>query len=117
MSRGAYPSVLAEKGACRSGSSKQLVRRCAQPRANGLRYALWLPSCPIRRWCPRSCPTRERPEFALQAVRYLCDQDYPNKEMVVIEDGTPSLAGRLPDRPTHPLGRYRGAVAQHRGCA
>ena len=44
-------------------------------------------------------PTRERPEFALQAVRYFCAQDYPNKELVVLEDGTPSLAGRLPDDP------------------
>ncbi len=44
-------------------------------------------------------PTRDRPEFALQAVRYFCDQDYPNKELLVLEDGTPSLAGRLPDDP------------------
>ena len=44
-------------------------------------------------------PTRDRPEFALQAVRYFCAQDYPNKELVVLEDGTPSLAGRWPDDP------------------
>ncbi len=44
-------------------------------------------------------PTRERPEFALQAVRYFLAQDYPNKELVVLEDGTPTLAGRLPDDP------------------
>lgn len=44
-------------------------------------------------------PTRDRPEFALQAVRYFCAQDYPNKELLVLEDGTPSLAGRLPDDP------------------
>jgi hypothetical protein len=44
-------------------------------------------------------PIRDRPEFAMQAVRYFCDQDYPNQEMVVLEDGTPSLAGRLPDDP------------------
>lgn len=44
-------------------------------------------------------PTRDRPEFALQAVRYFLDQDYPNKEMVVIEDGTATLAGRMPDDP------------------
>jgi glycosyltransferase involved in cell wall biosynthesis len=44
-------------------------------------------------------PARDRPEFAVQAVRYFCDQDYPNKEMVVLEDGSPSLAGRLPDDP------------------
>ena len=42
-------------------------------------------------------PTRDRPELALQAVRYFCAQDYPNKELVVVEDGTASLAGRLPD--------------------
>jgi glycosyltransferase involved in cell wall biosynthesis len=42
-------------------------------------------------------PTRDRPEFALQAVRYFRDQDYPNKELIVIEDGTPTLVGRLPD--------------------
>ena len=44
-------------------------------------------------------PTRERPEFALQAMRYFAAQDYANKELVVLEDGTPSLAGRLPDDP------------------
>ncbi|MGE2689009.1 glycosyltransferase family 2 protein [Mycolicibacterium pulveris] len=44
-------------------------------------------------------PTRDRPDFAMQAVRYFCDQDYSNKEMVVLEDGTPTLAGRLPDDP------------------
>lgn len=44
-------------------------------------------------------PTRERPDFALQAVRYFLAQDYPNKELVVLEDGTPALAGRLPDDP------------------
>jgi O-antigen biosynthesis protein len=44
-------------------------------------------------------PTRDRPEFALQAVRDFCAQDYPNKELLVLEDGTPSLAGRLPDDP------------------
>ena len=44
-------------------------------------------------------PTRDRPDFALQAVRYFLDQDYPDKELVVLEDGTSTLAGRLPDDP------------------
>ncbi len=44
-------------------------------------------------------PTRQRPDFALQAVRYFLAQDYPSKELVVLEDGTPSLVGRLPDDP------------------
>jgi O-antigen biosynthesis protein len=42
-------------------------------------------------------PTRGRPDFALQAVRYFLAQDYENKELIVLEDGTSSLAGRLPD--------------------
>jgi O-antigen biosynthesis protein len=44
-------------------------------------------------------PTRDRPEFALQAVRYFLAQDYPNKELLVLEDGAPTLAGRLPEDP------------------
>lgn len=44
-------------------------------------------------------PTRQRADFALQAVRYFLAQDYPSKELVVLEDGTPTLAGRLPDNP------------------
>jgi glycosyltransferase involved in cell wall biosynthesis len=51
-------------------------------------------------------PTRGRPEFALQAVRYFCDQDYPNKELLVLEDGTPSLAGRLTELTDDPRIRY-----------
>ena len=44
-------------------------------------------------------PTRGRPEVRIAGVRYFCDQDYPNKELLVLEDGTPSLAGRLTDDP------------------
>jgi glycosyltransferase involved in cell wall biosynthesis len=44
-------------------------------------------------------PTRQRPEFALQAVGYFLAQDYPNKELVILEDGTPSLTRSLPDDP------------------
>jgi glycosyltransferase involved in cell wall biosynthesis/GT2 family glycosyltransferase len=41
-------------------------------------------------------PTRGRPDFALQAVRYFLAQDYANKELLVLEDGPSSLAGVLP---------------------
>src|SRR6201996_3466374 len=41
-------------------------------------------------------PTRQRPEFAVRAARYFLAQDYPAKELLVLEDGTPSLTGRLP---------------------
>jgi len=42
-------------------------------------------------------PTKDRPDFALQAVGYFLAQDYRNTELIVLEDGTSSLAGRLPD--------------------
>jgi O-antigen biosynthesis protein len=44
-------------------------------------------------------PTRNRPDFAQQAVRYFLDQDYPARELLVLEDGASPLAGRLPDDP------------------
>ena len=44
-------------------------------------------------------PTRNRPEFAVQAVRYFLRQDWPATELVIIEDGPPLLAGLLPDDP------------------
>jgi glycosyltransferase involved in cell wall biosynthesis len=42
-------------------------------------------------------PTRNRPEFALQAVRYFIGQDWPATELVIVEDGPPLLADLLPD--------------------
>ena len=44
-------------------------------------------------------PTRQRPDFAVQAARYFLAQDYPAKELLVLEDGAPSLTGRLPEDP------------------
>jgi glycosyltransferase involved in cell wall biosynthesis len=43
--------------------------------------------------------TRDRPELALQAVRYFQAQSYPRTELVILEDGPPVLAGRLPRDP------------------
>jgi O-antigen biosynthesis protein len=40
-------------------------------------------------------PTGDRAEFALQAVCYFLRQDYPNKELVILDDGTDGLAERL----------------------
>jgi O-antigen biosynthesis protein len=44
-------------------------------------------------------PTRQRPDFALQAVRYFQRQDHADAELVIVEDGPPELAARLPDDP------------------
>ena len=60
-------------------------------------------------------PTRQRPDFALQAVRYFLAQDYASKELVVLEDGRPSLAGRLPDDPRVPY-IATGAAARSIGA-
>ena len=43
-------------------------------------------------------PTRNRPEFAAQAVRYFLTQDYPNAELIVVDDGG-DPADRLPADP------------------
>jgi hypothetical protein len=44
-------------------------------------------------------PTRNRPDFAVQAVRYFQRQDWPETELIIIEDGPPLLADLLPDDP------------------
>jgi GT2 family glycosyltransferase len=43
--------------------------------------------------------TRGRPRFATQAIQYFLRQDYPNTELVIVEDGIPNLAGCVPDDP------------------
>jgi glycosyltransferase involved in cell wall biosynthesis len=42
-------------------------------------------------------PTRDRADFALQAIRYFQRQDYPARELLVVDDGTDRLESRLPD--------------------
>jgi glycosyltransferase involved in cell wall biosynthesis/GT2 family glycosyltransferase len=67
-------------------------------------------------------PTRGRPDFARQAVRYFQRQDHPNAELVIVEDGPPALAGTLPDDPRirlvqsdlpRTIGALRNLACQH----
>ena len=67
-------------------------------------------------------PTRGRPDFALQAVHYFRRQDYPNTELVIVENGPPALAGSLPDDPrirlissdtSRSIGALRNIACQH----
>jgi O-antigen biosynthesis protein len=44
-------------------------------------------------------PTRGRPDLAGAAIRYFLSQDYPNKELIIVEDGTAQLAPLLVDDP------------------
>ena len=41
-------------------------------------------------------PTRDRPGFMAEAVRGFLGQDYPNRELVVVDDGAESVAHLLP---------------------
>lgn len=67
-------------------------------------------------------PTRERSDLACQAVRYFQRQDYPNTELVIIENGPPELAAFLPDDPrirliptdtSRSIGALRNIACQH----
>ncbi|MEK6302439.1 MAG: glycosyltransferase [Acidobacteriota bacterium] len=41
--------------------------------------------------------TRDRAEFVLQSIRYFERQDYPARELIIIDDGRQSLEGLWPD--------------------
>ncbi|MCI0393431.1 MAG: glycosyltransferase [Chloroflexi bacterium] len=41
-------------------------------------------------------PTRDRPDFALQAVRYFLRQDYPARELIIVDDSRDAWDDQLP---------------------
>ena len=49
-------------------------------------------------------PTYNRRAFVPHAVRYFLQQDYPNKELVIIDDGTDCISDLVPQ---HPGIRYK----------
>src|SRR5437660_11262254 len=63
-------------------------------------------------------PTRGRPDLAAQAARYFLAQDYPNMELVIVDDGPFGLGNCLPPdariRHVHTgQGRSVGAMRNH----
>ncbi|HEX4559046.1 MAG TPA: glycosyltransferase family 2 protein, partial [Mycobacterium sp.] len=70
-------------------------------------------------------PTHDRRRFVVQAIRHFLDQEYPNRELVIVDDGADPVADlvptdariryvRLPDRRT--IGTKRNlACEQARG--
>ncbi|MCA9941830.1 MAG: glycosyltransferase [Anaerolineales bacterium] len=42
-------------------------------------------------------PTFNRPRFAHQAIQYFLRQDYPNRELIIIDDGTESIEALVPE--------------------
>ena len=65
-------------------------------------------------------PTRERPEFVALAIEKFLAQDYPNKELVVLDDGDASveaLAAGHPGVAYHRLDRRDATVGEKRNIA
>jgi glycosyltransferase involved in cell wall biosynthesis len=79
-----------------AGRPAGLVRPPAPPATPAATAPIVRPAVPL---VTAIMPTKQQPEFALQAVRYFLAQDYPNKELLVLEDGIASLAGFLPEDP------------------
>ena len=50
-------------------------------------------------------PTYNRREFIPNAIRYFLRQDYDNKELIIIDDGTDNIADLVPDSPMATSGR------------
>jgi glycosyltransferase involved in cell wall biosynthesis len=50
-------------------------------------------------------PTKDRSAFALHAIEYFLRQDYPNKELVILDDGADAIQDIVPDDPRF---RYLG---------
>ena len=42
-------------------------------------------------------PTANRRQFVPEAIRYFLAQDYPNKELIVIDDGATTVGDLMPD--------------------
>jgi glycosyltransferase involved in cell wall biosynthesis len=53
-------------------------------------------------------PTHDRPLFASLAAELFLRQDYPNKELVIVDDGPQPLHGIIPDDPRILLVRLEG---------
>ncbi|MFC7737918.1 glycosyltransferase [Roseomonas sp. GCM10028921] len=95
--------------------------------------ALMPPRAPLPTWQPPcapaplmplvSCvmPTRGRTAFALQAIRYFQRQDYPNRELIILDEGEQDLAAPVAGDPRIRRERVPAGLAigakRNRGCA
>ena len=44
-------------------------------------------------------PTCDRRHFVGRAIRYFLEQDYPHRELLVVDDGADCVADLMPDDP------------------
>lgn len=65
-------------------------------------------------------PTRDRPDFAMQAVDYFLRQDYPERELIIVDDSLNDWQGLLPKDPRIRYYRTRRdesiGVKRNRAC-
>ena len=66
-------------------------------------------------------PTSDRRQFVGQSIKYFLRQDYPHKELVIVDDGVDRVADLIPDHPDiryiclgrrHPLGAKRNLACE-----
>lgn len=64
--------------------------------------------------------TRDRPEFVLQSIRYFERQDYPHRELIIVDDGEAKLAAVVPNhgriRYVKLAGKHSIGAKRNRGC-
>jgi len=53
------------------------------------------PSCVNRPLVSCIMATRDRLDFVLQSIRYFLRQDYPNRELIILDDGSEDLANQI----------------------
>jgi GT2 family glycosyltransferase len=65
-------------------------------------------------------PTCNRRDWAKQAVSYFLRQDYPHRELVIVDDGQQDLAGELPSDPRirylRPISKLSIGEKRNKGC-
>jgi glycosyltransferase involved in cell wall biosynthesis len=66
-------------------------------------------------------PTKDRRVFATRAIAYFLRQDYPNRELLIIDDGMDDIQGIVPDGPSihyhrldseHTVGKKRNLACE-----
>jgi hypothetical protein len=58
-----------------------------------------LPAAPAVPLVSCIMPTRDRPEWALQSIAYFQRQNYPHRELIVVDDGAEPIKSQLPCDP------------------
>jgi GT2 family glycosyltransferase len=91
---GAPSPHAAPAGEAQAAISGQGTASCSEQQPTSVSF--WQEAGPLI-----SCimPTRGKAEWVLQSIRYFQRQDYPARELIIVDDGVDDLASKLPDDP------------------